>query len=62
MFRLFAVIDPEFRAALPATVESDMRRFLDEVSNEPTDLKTLGLASTSIEAVLGTMRVIYGIA
>ena len=61
VFRLFAVIDPEFRASLAGKMNEDMRRFLQEVESEPTDLKTLGLASASIESVLTTLRTIYGL-
>jgi len=49
---LFAVIDPEFRASLATQIEADMRIFLAEVTTEPVDLKTLGLATLKMETVL----------
>lgn len=59
VFRLFAVIDPEFRVSLAAKIDEDMRRFFQEVAAEPADLKVHGLASASVESVLARLRTIY---
>ena len=59
VFRIYAIIDPEFRASLPATINTDMRRFLREVADEHIDLKAFGLGSGSVESVLDSLRAMY---
>lgn len=59
VFRLYAVIDPEFRAALAPSITDDMRQFLAEVAKEPPDLKALGLATARLDAVLTALRNLY---
>ncbi len=61
VFRLFAVINPEYRATLEAPIAADMRRFFEEIPKEELDLKGLGLGSRSLDSILTTMRTIYGI-
>lgn len=61
VFRLYQVIDPDFRAALPATIADDMRSFLQNMANEHVDTKSLGLGSISVATVLDRLRTIYGI-
>ena len=47
------------RVALPESIESDMRRFLQDVQAEVVDLKTLGLGSRALDSVLSSIRGIY---
>lgn len=61
VFRLFAVIDPEFRISLTPKIEEDMRRFFIECGKEPIDLKPFGIGSSTLEGVLDALRTIYQI-
>lgn len=60
VFRLFTIIDRAFAVALPATVVRDMAKFIDLISNESIELKKLGIAEMSQEAVIAELRKIYG--
>jgi hypothetical protein len=59
VFRLYSVVDPEYRASLPPTIEADMRQFFEEVRAEPIDLKVFGLGSADLVAVLDVLRTVY---
>jgi len=61
VFRLFAVIDPEFRATIAPKIATDMRRFLEEVLDEPVDLKVFGLPGQTLDSVLAALRTMYGL-
>ncbi len=58
-FRLYAVIDPEFRASLAPEIEADMRMFLAEAQSESVDLKAFGLGTLKMEVVLAGLRNAY---
>ena len=60
VFRLYQIIDPAPRRDVPPTVQADMRKFLVEVRNEPVDLKSLGIARSSLDDVLEQLGRIYG--
>jgi len=60
-FRLYRIIEPDFRAALPQPVMLDMQTFLAEVLKDPPDLKSLDLRSLSMEDVLDSLRALYAI-
>ena len=62
VFRLFAIIDPEFRASLPMPLRDDMSGFFAEAATEPVDLKAMGLRSMTLDAVLQRLRSMYGLA
>ena len=59
VFRLFAVIDPEFQAELPATVREDLINFVEAAAGETVDLKQLGVGGQSLEQILAELRRIY---
>ncbi|MDD5234207.1 MAG: hypothetical protein PHG91_12505 [Syntrophales bacterium] len=62
VFRLFPILDPEPKIALPSAVHSDFRDFLEIVEKEGSvDLKALGLKRFQLEEVLQDLRSIYGI-
>lgn len=61
VFRLFTIIDPDFRVSLATQINTDMQSFFAEIVNEPPDLKSLGLKSTPMETVLNSLRTIYGL-
>jgi hypothetical protein len=59
VFRLYRIIDPVPLRDVPPTVQADMRRFLVEVRNQPVDLKSLGIARSSLDDVLEQLGRIY---
>jgi hypothetical protein len=62
IFRLFQIIEPDKRLALPGLIGQDLDRFLREVeADPPLSLKPFGLMGTAIGQVIGTLREIYGL-
>ena len=59
VFRLFQVIDPEIKARPPSSIATDMNSFCERMKTEQVDLKALGLASTSLDEILGRLGLIY---
>lgn len=59
IFRLFAIVDPDFAADVPQQVQNDLRDFMERVSSETIDMKQMGLGSQSMEDVLKELRRIY---
>lgn len=62
VFRLFQIIDPEFKARPPSSIAADMQSFCELVKAEGVDLKALGLDSFSLLEVLNRLCRIYGMA
>ncbi len=60
VFRLYQIVDPAPLKETPPVIASDMGRFLREVRAETIDLKSLGIARTSIDEVLTQLGTIYG--
>jgi hypothetical protein len=46
---------------LPQSIADDMRMFLEKTSDEPPDLKNLGIRNTSPEDVIGNLKKIYNL-
>lgn len=61
VFRLFAIIDPEFSAEIPPSIQSDLAAFLDHMEMEMISLENLGLKGQTRDDVLIELRSIYGI-
>ena len=62
MFCLFQIILREVRVELPQTVDDDMVRFFDALSEEPgLSLKDFGLEKLGVLDVIGTLRNVYNI-
>ncbi len=62
VFRLFQVIEPDKRVALPDIIKSDMQRFLQAVmADPPQTLKPFGLGDTKIDEIIKMLRTIYGL-
>jgi hypothetical protein len=62
VFRLFQIIEPDTRLALPGSIGEDLNRFLQEVeADPPLSLKPFGLKGTAVGQVIGTLRKIYGL-
>ncbi len=60
VFRLFQVIDPGKRVALPEVIKGDMQRFMEAVSADPPqNLKQLGLGNTKFDEIAELLRTIY---
>lgn len=53
-------MDPAPLKETPAVVAADIGRFLAEVRGETIDLKSLGIARTSLDEVLAQLGRIYG--
>lgn len=58
-FRLVAIIDPALSLELPGAMMHDMRQFVTAVASEPTDLKSIGLATTELGALLDALRRVF---
>ena len=62
VFRLFQIISPDVRTALPDSIGDDLQRFLQAVeADPPQSLKPFGLGKTTADEVIGTLRAIYGL-
>jgi hypothetical protein len=61
VFRLLAIVAPDFRATPEERVVVDIRRFLEEVADEqpPIDLRSHGLTSMSLSDALARLRAMY---
>ncbi len=61
VYRLSQVLDPACRVALPPGIATDVQAFLRSMRTESVDLKSLGLASVSKDAVAARIRELYDI-
>jgi len=62
IFRLFQLLEPDTRLALPGSIGEDLNRFLQEVEADPLlSLKPFGPKETAIGQVIGILRKIYGL-
>lgn len=61
IFRLYQLLSPRERIALPATIADDLSRFLDAMEHEvDTQLLTnLGIRGVDVSEVSGTLREVY---
>ena len=59
VFRLYQILSLDTDIALPQSIADDMRMFLEKVSDEPLDIKSLGIRNTSLEDVIGNLKKIY---
>lgn len=59
VFRLFLILNPAIRPAIPAKLVRDMERFLDEVSGENVTLSALGVTGMNLDEVLDELRARY---
>jgi hypothetical protein len=56
VFRLYAIVDPEYRVTPPDSIRSDMQRFIEKVQDEQIDLGAMGLGRTPLRSVLEALR------
>ncbi len=59
VFRLYQILDLGVRTEIPATVQSDLWRFLDDVAASPVDLKALRVTGVSLDTILDQLREHY---
>jgi len=61
VFRLYQILTVDLNVKLPKLIEDDMRVFLKNVSEEPPDLKILGIRSATLDEVIGNLSKIYNL-
>lgn len=61
VFRLYSIIDPDFRVSMSGAIATDMREFVREMTSDTVDLKSLGLAKSTKEAALAALDAMYGL-
>ncbi len=61
VFRLFAIVDPEFDGHIPSQVKTDLAMFVARMPDEGVDLKAMGLGSETLDNVSSQLRRIYGL-
>ena len=59
VFRLSAIIDPEFSAEIPPRVTADLAGFFSHMETEEIALKNLGLSGQTRDSVLAELRRTY---
>lgn len=60
VFRLFQVIEPDKRIALPEVIKGDMQHFVEAVTADPPPtLKPFGLGDTKFEEIVELLQNIY---
>jgi len=61
VFRLFPILDPEFRPTTPRRLSIDMDRFLRSMATESVDLRNMGVRDRSLGDVLASLRERYSV-
>ncbi len=61
VFRLFAIVDPEFSADITPQIRADLSAFVRQMKEEDVNVKALGLYSQSRDDVLSELQRIYGL-
>ena len=59
VFRLYAIVDPEYQPQPAASLRSDMTLFIERMRTEDVDLKAAGLGGASLETVLDALSRLY---
>ncbi len=61
VFRLYQTLAMDMRIQLPDPIAADFRRFLDDIIQNPPDLKNLGIKNTSVDVILQNLKTIYNL-
>jgi hypothetical protein len=61
VFRLFAIVDPDFDGTVPDRVKADLGVFLERMRGETLNLKAMGLGSRTLDSVTAELTEIYGL-
>lgn len=59
VFRLFPLVDPSAQIEISPAVETDLRQFIQMMTDEPVDLERLGLQEISLDEILNTFEKIF---
>lgn len=59
VFRLYAIVDPDYRPQPVASLRSDMKLFIERMWREDVDLKAAGLGGASLGTVLDALSRLY---
>ncbi len=59
VFRLYAIVDPDYRPQPSASLRSDMTLFIERMRGEDVDLKAMGLGGASLATVLDALSRLY---
>ena len=55
VFRLYAIVDPDYQALPAASICSDMEQFIGKMRDEVIDLRALGLRGVTMESALDAL-------
>ncbi|GAB1257638.1 hypothetical protein NBRC116494_21400 [Aurantivibrio plasticivorans] len=62
IFRLYGVLSPQQRVAIPSSIQADFGKFLDAMASEDVlNIKDFGIKTQRLSDVLATLRIIYGL-
>lgn len=56
-----AIMDPETRLHIDGQLKSDVLRYITEVTNDPTNPKTLGIVGVNYQDLINRLRSCYGL-
>ena len=59
VFRLYAIVDPDYLAMPATSIEADMRQFVERMRDEAIDPKAVGLGRITIDSALDALAVRY---
>jgi hypothetical protein len=59
IFRLLAIVDPEFSAVIPTAISKDMATFAGQMASEKVDLKSLGITGATRDEMLAQFQNLY---
>lgn len=62
VFRLYQILDPTTASVTPEAVKKDMREFIQRMSDEDVDLKSLGLRTGTRDGILAEIANVYRLA
>lgn len=61
VFRLYQILSLDTDIALPQSIADDLQMFFEKISDEPPDLKNLGIRNASLAEVIGNLKKIYNL-
>jgi len=60
VFRLYAIVDPEYTSTPAASIRIDMKRFVEQMGTEDVDLRAIGVGGMSTDSILVALSKRYG--
>lgn len=61
VFRLYQIAEPANQVSLPANIAKDLRLFFSLITSEEINLRSLGLGSTTVAAIITELKRMYGL-